>query len=185
MKTLNTYITEKFKISKDIKTDKYNIGDYCLAISLYNWASPHFNNNDAKVCIGLDILKLTDIDKQENKISKIFGDYITTYHHTNTHGIVKLENTAKDSSKYIYSKIYDLLLEVIIPEEEALNILKHIEKNKTFNILKKMEEVPEGFENLNKEIPISFEKKDVTKITYSNEIDFLIKSYEENKFISN
>jgi len=185
MNSLSQYIIEKFKISKDIKTDKYNIGDYCLAISLYNWESHNFNNNDAKVCIGLDILKLTDINKQENKISTIFGDYITTYHHTNTHGIVKLDISSKDSSKYIYSKIYDLLLEVIIPEEEALNILKYIKKNKTFNILKQLEEVPDGFEKLNKEIPISFEKKDVTKITYSNEIDFLIKSYEENKFISN
>lgn len=181
MKSINNYITEKLKISKDTVKDKYNKGDYCLTVSLYNWRSSRFTNNNLKNCVGLDLMRITDVQMDDNNIvDKISIKYLTGFHHTGE-DIVTLENGCKESIYPVFP-IQDFLIEVIIPTDEVLDVLTEIKETKTLNIIKKMNYCPEGFEKLNKEIPVSFEKKDLTKITFSKTlINDMIKDYEALK----
>ena len=165
MKKISNYIFEKLHLNKDIILNPYNEGDKCLLLSLYNWDSKSFmKNTDKKNFIGLDVCEIISVDKKE-----IQYQFITDNHHI-TNKIITM--TKKDKSKFFYSIIQDINIELILTKDESIDIIDYIKKNKKFDFINKLGFTPNGWEDFEgKEIQISFNKEHKEIIFDENKID--------------
>ena len=159
MINLNTYIIEKLKINKESNLSKYNIGDHCLIFSFYNWESNNLQPNKNEVTIGIDVIKLRKITDEQ-----IHYDYLTTFCHTDDNtAIMNIDGEIRKHSRYYCSNISNIIIEMIIPANESLGIIKGIEKKKSFNLFDKIGYCPAEFKSFeNIDVPIKFRKHNKT-----------------------
>ena len=122
MKNINTYIIEKFKISKDIEIpddiyDKYNVGDNCLLFI-------HYNNRKGKSYHLIDAVQIEKINKKSIRLK-----YLTKTSEQNKSIISKpFIPDDEQFEKYLYyTKSFNINM-LLIPKDDALKILKTIEK---------------------------------------------------------
>lgn len=152
MKCINNYIIEKLRINKNIDTPAmYNVGDKCLVLCLYNWNSPMLLANDRINCICLDVVEIVSINEDE-----VQYQYITSNFHV-TDKVVRLP--IKNESKYIHWIMETISIELILPNDESLEAIDYIMKNKEYDLIKKLGYSPSGYaEIIGKKLPVSFDK---------------------------
>ena len=164
MINLNAYIIEKLHLNKDIILNIYNKGDKCLLLSLYNWDNKSFMNKDKVNSIGLDVCEIISVNEKE-----IQYKFITGNHHV-TNKIINM--TKKDKSKFFYSIIDDINIEIILTKDESIDAIDYIKKNKKFDFINKLGFTPNGWKDFEgKEIQISFNKDHKEIIFDKNKID--------------
>ena len=154
MKTLNNYIIEKLRINKNTDLgDKYNEGDTCLMISYIGAGDTH---------ISLDIMKILKIDGD-----KLYYDFKTSFAHVMGRKPGPESNIIKDKSEYWYSGDTRLLIEMIIPHYESLDVINEIEKNgNKYKFFKKLGYVPD---DINSDINDEF-----NVMKSGNQFDFVL-----------
>lgn len=159
MINLNTYIIEKLKINKDSNLSKYNIGDHCLLLSFYNWESNNLKSNNNEITIGIDVVKLRKITDEQ-----IHYDFLTTFGHTDDNtAIMNIDNKIRKHSRYYCSNLLNFIIEAIIPANESFDIIKEIEKKKSFNLFNKIGYCPEEFKSFeNVDVPIKLSEENKT-----------------------
>lgn len=136
MKTLNLYITEKLKLNKDSQDtgddrelfEKYDKGDKCLMIKLYNIGSAKYKIVYANV---VEILGVDDDPKKET----ITIRFLTGFGEIDTKD-ADYKCMTSDSVKYFWHIESDgKSMFTIIPQSDSIDVLDEIEKEMKADIV--------------------------------------------------
>ena len=152
MKNINTYIIEKFKISKDIAIDKYSVGDICLSLSFFDKSVkfPSINYNGE----GLIFIDIATIVKKEK--DDIIYMFLTDLSHIKGKEIsmesLQLEESKEKSKYYHYTN--SLFCELLLTQEDSIDIINTLSKSNEIDFFKLLGYCPKEFkeyENIEKQ----------------------------------
>lgn len=161
MKRIDSYIIEKLHLNKDIHLgDKYNAGDTCLMLSYYNFKDGN------EPFISLDIMKIVKIEE-----SKLYYEYKTSFAHVMNLNKPAESDIIKTKADYWYSCWVDSLCEMIIPHNEALDVIDEIENNDNkYKFFKKLGYIPDDISvDDDKEFKLKKSGKQLNFISFTND----------------